>query len=101
MARFRRFFFLLVFLLAACPLAFGRDKSATAAVEGFKPGSYRSASGETMQYRLFVPPGYDPAQKYPIVLWLHGAAGRGSDNVSQLSGRDFSRAPTSDHSEAL
>src|ERR1700678_1166817 len=89
MARFRRFFFLLVFLLAACPLAFGRDKSATAAVEGFKPGSYRSASGETMQYRLFVPPGYDPAQKYPIVLWLHGAAGRGSDNVSQLSGGNF------------
>ena len=89
MARFRRFFFLLVFLLAACPLAFGRDKSATAAVEGFKPGSYRSASGETMQYRLFVPPGYDPAQKYPIVLWLHGAAGRGSDDVSQLSGGNF------------
>jgi predicted peptidase len=89
MARFRCLFFVLVFLLAACPLAFGRDKSATAAVEGFKSGSYRSASGETMQYRLFVPPGYDPAQKYPIVLWLHGAAGRGSDNVSQLSGGNF------------
>lgn len=42
-----------------------------------------------MQYRLFVPPGYDPNQKYPIVLWLHGAAGRGSDNFSQLSGGNF------------
>ena len=42
-----------------------------------------------MQYRLFVPPGYEPAQKYPIVLWLHSAAGRGSDNVSQLSGGNF------------
>ena len=39
-----------------------------------------------MVYRLFVPPGYDPAKKYPIVLWLHGAAGRGSDNFSQLAG---------------
>src|ERR1700683_5668637 len=39
-----------------------------------------------MAYRLFVPPEYDAAKKYPIVLWLHGAAGRGSDNISQLSG---------------
>src|SRR3984957_3545747 len=87
MARFKGLFFIL--LLAVSPLAFAQDKSASAAVEGFKAGSYRSPSGETMQYRLFVPPGYDPAQKYPIVLWLHGAAGRGSDNVSQLSGGNF------------
>ena len=39
-----------------------------------------------MLYRLFVPPDYDAAKKYPIVLWLHGAAGRGSDNFSQLAG---------------
>lgn len=39
-----------------------------------------------MAYRLFVPPSYDAAKKYPIVLWLHGAAGRGSDNFSQISG---------------
>ena len=56
---------------------------------GFTAGSYRSPSGETMQYRLFVPPGYDASQRYPIVLWLHGAAGRGSDNFSQLSGGNF------------
>ena len=42
-----------------------------------------------MMYRLFVPSDYDPAKKYPIVLWLHGAAGRGSDNFSQLSGGNF------------
>jgi predicted peptidase len=56
------------------------------AVQGFIAGSYRSASGEALAYRLFVPPDYDAAKKYPIVLWLHGAAGRGSDNFSQLSG---------------
>ncbi len=56
------------------------------AIEGFIAGSYRSPSGEAMAYRLFVPPDYDAAKKYPIVLWLHGAAGRGSDNVSQISG---------------
>jgi predicted peptidase len=57
-----------------------------AAAESFIAGSYRSPSGEAMAYRLFVPPGYDAAKKYPIVLWLHGAAGRGSDNFSQLAG---------------
>jgi len=56
------------------------------AVAGFIAGSYRSSSGEAMVYRLFLPPEYDAAKKYPIVLWLHGAAGRGSDNFSQLVG---------------
>jgi Putative esterase len=42
-----------------------------------------------MQYRLFVPPGYDAAKKYPIVLWLHGANGRGSDNLLQISGGNY------------
>jgi predicted peptidase len=56
------------------------------AAAGFITGSYRSTSGEAMAYRLFVPPDYDVAKKYPIVLWLHGAAGRGSDNFSQLAG---------------
>jgi predicted peptidase len=56
------------------------------AVQGFIAGSYRSPSGEAMVYRLFVPPNYDAAKKYPIVLWLHDAAGRGTDNISQLSG---------------
>jgi len=39
-----------------------------------------------MQYRLFVPATYNPAIKYPLVLWLHNAAGRGDDNVAQISG---------------
>jgi predicted peptidase len=59
------------------------------ATAGFIAGSYRSASGEAMAYRLFVPSDYDAAKKYPIVLWLHGAAGRGSDNFAQLSGGNF------------
>jgi predicted peptidase len=59
------------------------------AAKDFLPGSYRSKSGEVIQYRLFVPPGYDVSKKYPIVLWLHGAAGRGSDNISQLAGGNF------------
>ena len=56
---------------------------------GFLARSYHSPGGETMQYRLFVPPGYNAAKKYPIVLWLHGANGRGSDNLLQISDGNF------------
>jgi predicted peptidase len=56
---------------------------------GFLARSYHSPGGETMQYRLFVPPAYNAAKKYPIVLWLHGANGRGSDNLAQISGGNY------------
>jgi predicted peptidase len=81
----RRGFVLVIFLLSF-PLPAHAAQAPEAAVAGFIAGSYRSPSGEAMVYRLFVPPDYDAAKKYPIVLWLHGAAGRGSDNFSQLSG---------------
>lgn len=83
--------FVLPFLLLAlfATITSAQQEAPNAAVAGFIAGSYRSVSGEAMQYRLFVPPGYDASQKYPIILWLHGAAGRGSDNFSQLSGGNF------------
>jgi predicted peptidase len=43
------------------------------------------ATGETMGYRLFVPDHYDAARSYPLVLFLHGAGERGTDNESQLT----------------
>lgn len=39
-----------------------------------------------MPYRLYVLSNYEKKTKYPLVLWLHGAAGRGTDNVLQISG---------------
>lgn len=78
---------LLLSILAIAGAA--QQETPNAAVAGFSARSYRSPSGEPMQYRLFIPPGYDASQKYPVVLWLHGAAGRGSDNFSQLSGGNF------------
>jgi predicted peptidase len=89
MPRHTRWSLALVLLLLVPRIIQAQDKSSISTVEGFTAGSYRSSSGETMQYRLFVPPGYDPAQKYPVILWLHGAAGRGADNVSQLAGGNF------------
>lgn len=42
--------------------------------------------GERTPYRLFVPANYDKNKKYPLVLWLHGGAGRGNDNEKQITG---------------
>jgi predicted peptidase len=74
-----------LFLTAAVAKAQSKDIPA----EGFLARSYHSSAGETIQYRLFVTPGYDAAKKYPVVLWLHDAGGRGSDNLKQISGSNF------------
>jgi predicted peptidase len=51
----------------------------------FRKGVYVDKGGARLPYRLFVPLGYDANRKYPLVLWLHGGTGRGSDNVKQLT----------------
>src|ERR1700732_2302957 len=56
---------------------------------GFLARSFHSPTGETMQYRLFIPPAYEAAKKYPLILFLHNALARGSDNLLQISGTDY------------
>ena len=45
---------------------------------------YAQDSSTRLPYRLYVPPMLDPTRKYPLVLSLHGAGGRGDDNRKQL-----------------
>jgi predicted peptidase len=52
----------------------------------FESRQYRSAEGQTLPYRLFTPNGYDPEKQYPLIVFLHGASARGSDNERQLGG---------------
>ena len=52
----------------------------------FRPGTFSFGSNQSVLYRLFVPKAYDRTKQYPLVLWLHGANGRGSDNVKNISG---------------
>jgi predicted peptidase len=52
----------------------------------FRRENYTDKKGNKMPYRLFVPLGYDANLKYPLILWLHGANGRGYDNKTQISG---------------
>jgi len=44
-----------------------------------------SFSGTTLPYRLCLPDFYDPQQKYPLVLALHGAGERGTDNQIHIN----------------
>jgi predicted peptidase len=53
-------------------------------VDGFIAAVYKK-HGAVMPYRLFVPQGYSPGKKYPLVIWLHGAGSAGSDNLGQIS----------------
>lgn len=54
----------------------------------FRKRTFTAKSGAKMPYRLFVPPQYDSAKKYPLVFWFHGGDGRGADNERQISGNN-------------
>ncbi|PHQ29831.1 phospholipase [Leeuwenhoekiella nanhaiensis] len=53
------------------------------AQETFERAVYHKAD-DSLQYRIQYPVNYDAGKKYPLVLFLHGAGERGSDNESQL-----------------
>ncbi len=49
----------------------------------FQPRTF--ADGDfKLPYRLLAPKNYDAKQKYPLVIFLHGAGERGNDNQKQL-----------------
>lgn len=65
-------------MLLLCPLAAGlqaaEEKPATQSEETFE-----LADGEEMDFLLYLPKGYEQQQKWPLVLFLHGAGERGDD----------------------
>lgn len=46
---------------------------------------YISQEGDSLLYRELKPYKIDKGEKYPLVLFLHGAGERGKDNLSQLT----------------
>lgn len=40
--------------------------------------------GKQLRYRILYPENFDAAKHYPVILFLHGAGERGTDNESQL-----------------
>ncbi|PZR24907.1 MAG: phospholipase [Citrobacter freundii] len=49
----------------------------------FSPQFFTNGKGDTLHYRQLVPDA-NPKRHYPLVIFLHGAGERGSDNISQL-----------------
>jgi len=54
------------------------------AAEEYEARTFAGTEGAQLGYRLLTPRNYDPAKKYPLVVFLHGAGERGTDNAAQL-----------------
>jgi len=52
----------------------------------FEARTFDPGDGEGIPYRLFKPQGREPDKKCPLVVYLHGSGGRGTDNLKQISG---------------
>jgi predicted peptidase len=76
---------LLLFTLAANGTFAATQQAASKTGVEFRREVYESKTKEQLPYRIFIPYGYDATRKYPLVLWLHGSDGRGSDNLKQIT----------------
>lgn len=72
----------LITLVALASTAQARDYQEL--VDRLEKRVYQDATGASLPYRLFVPAKYDRQQKYPLIIFLHGAGERGNDNTRQL-----------------
>ncbi len=65
-------------------LASRTDAQSEEVVARFEARVHQPPSGNSLPYRLLKPATYDPARKYPLVVFYHGAGERGEDNRQQL-----------------
>ena len=69
--------FFIIILLFAGQLVFSQGN--------FEAKIFTTSNNDTLRYRELLPEKFNPQQKYPLVLFLHGAGERGSDNQAQLT----------------
>ncbi|MDD3587471.1 MAG: hypothetical protein PHQ75_09835, partial [Thermoguttaceae bacterium] len=54
-------------------------------IERSEARTFVRKDGYTIGYRLFKPKNIEPGRKYPLIVYLHGAGSRGTDNISQVA----------------
>ncbi len=78
--------FATLFLLVLCAsVSYAQTPSSTSRRADFLKRSI-TLGANTVDYRVYIPVGYDAAKKYPVVLYLHGSGGKGNDNQKQIGG---------------
>ncbi len=70
--------------LPASPFAVTNQGVITAIVDSFASLTYTDSAGTTLPFRLFRPQ-TRPGRTYPLVVFLHGAGERGTNNLSQMT----------------
>lgn len=73
-----RFVLFITIFCTAFSVGFSQDLSA------FEKKTFTSTAGHQLPYRILFPKNYDKTKKYPVLLFLHGAGERGTDNEKQL-----------------
>jgi predicted peptidase len=70
---------------ALAAMAFGLvSATPTHAQPGYQSRSQRISASKSLPYKLFVPKGYQAGTRYALMITLHGAGERGTDNSAQL-----------------
>ena len=78
MTRYLKFLWTCLLGFVASSLGFAADNRDRFETRTFQEGDYK------LPYRLLRPKPFDAQQKYPLVIFLHGAGERGDDNEKQL-----------------
>jgi hypothetical protein len=69
--------------------AIERKEDPFLAIRGARRVAYRSPlDGKPSTFGLYVPPGFDPSRRYPLVVALHGMNGKPMNMLRWVFGRD-------------
>lgn len=72
-------------LWVLCLVAASAPRAGGITVDDFLAFTFTNAPGQVLPCRLWVPVNLEASRRYPLVLFLHGAGERGTDNRSQLA----------------